>query len=67
MEQGAIQITLNGVVIHAKDGQTIVEAARENGTTDDAVDALRCVGEDFEDAAGTPYPLLEWNSAICTA
>lgn len=32
MEQGAIQITLNGVVIHAKDGQTIVEAARENGT-----------------------------------
>ena len=32
MEQGAIQITLNGVVIHARDGQTIVEAARENGT-----------------------------------
>lgn len=32
MEQGAIQITLNGLVIHAKDGQTIVEAARENGT-----------------------------------
>ena len=32
MEQGAIQITLNGVVIHAKDGQTIVEAARESGT-----------------------------------
>lgn len=32
MEQGSIQITLNGAVISAKDGQSIVEAARESGT-----------------------------------
>jgi hypothetical protein len=32
MEQGSIAITLNGIVIRAKDGQSIVDAARENGT-----------------------------------
>ena len=32
MEQGAIAITLNGTVIRARDGQSIVEAARESGT-----------------------------------
>jgi [NiFe] hydrogenase diaphorase moiety small subunit len=32
MEQGAITITLNGLAVRAKDGQTVVEAARENGT-----------------------------------
>ena len=32
MEQGPIEFTLNGVTIYAKDGQSVVEAARENGT-----------------------------------
>jgi [NiFe] hydrogenase diaphorase moiety small subunit len=32
MEQGHIEITLNGKTIHAKEGQSVVEAARENGT-----------------------------------
>jgi [NiFe] hydrogenase diaphorase moiety small subunit len=31
MEQGSVQITLNGVVVTAKDGQNVVEAARDNG------------------------------------
>jgi [NiFe] hydrogenase diaphorase moiety small subunit len=31
MEQGSIAITFDGQVLHAKDGQSIVEAARENG------------------------------------
>ena len=31
MEQGHIQIVLNGVAISAKEGQSVVEAARENG------------------------------------
>lgn len=32
MEQGPIEMTLNGATIHARDGQSVVEAARENGT-----------------------------------
>lgn len=32
MEQGTIALTLDGVVIHAKDGQSVVEAARAHGT-----------------------------------
>jgi [NiFe] hydrogenase diaphorase moiety small subunit len=32
MEQGQIHIVLNGTAISAKEGQSVVEAARENGT-----------------------------------
>lgn len=31
MEQGVVELTLNGTIIRAKDGQSIVEAARDNG------------------------------------